>query len=50
MEALGQALPGSTLQVATAYGNVTELLYERVLKGAGRLEVRPLCPVAPSAA
>ena len=45
MEALGQALPGSTLQVATAYGNVTELLYERVLKGAGRLDVIDVLPL-----
>ena len=45
MESLGQALPGSTLQVASAYGNVTERLYERVLKGAGRLDVIDVLPL-----
>ncbi len=45
MEALGPALPGSTLQVASAYGNVTERLYERVLKGAGRLDVIDVLPL-----
>ncbi len=45
LEALGNVLPGSTLQVASAYGNVTERLYDRVLKGGGRLDVIDVLPL-----
>lgn len=45
LNALGQALPGKTLQIACAYGNLTEHLNRRVKIGGGHLEVVDVLPV-----
>ena len=39
LEALGERLPGRTLQVGCCYGNVTPFLAKRVELGAGTLDV-----------
>lgn len=41
---LGQILPGATLQVACAYGDLTSRLVQRVAAGGGRLDVVDVLP------
>ncbi len=45
LNALGDALPGRTLQVAAAYGDFTPLLVDRVAKGGGALDVIDVLPI-----
>ena len=45
LNALGDALPGRTLQVAAAYGDFTPLLVDRVAKGGGTLDVIDVLPI-----
>jgi ubiquinone/menaquinone biosynthesis C-methylase UbiE len=45
LDALGKSLPGSTLQVACAYGDLTPRLSERVSRSEGRLDVIDVLPV-----
>lgn len=45
LTALGEALPGRTLQVACCYGDLTERLLERVGRGHGTLDVVDVLPV-----
>jgi ubiquinone/menaquinone biosynthesis C-methylase UbiE len=45
LDALGDALPGRTLQVAAAYGDLTPLLVKRVTKGNGALDVIDVLPI-----
>jgi ubiquinone/menaquinone biosynthesis C-methylase UbiE len=45
LDALGDALPGRTLQVAAAYGDLTPLLVDRVAKGGGALDVIDVLPI-----
>jgi len=45
LDALGDALPGRTLQVAAAYGDLTPLLANRVAKGGGALDVIDVLPI-----
>lgn len=42
---LGTALPGRTLQVACAYGDLTPHLVDRVAAGAGELDIVDVLPV-----
>ena len=42
---LGEALPGATLQVACAYGDLTGKLVQRVTAGGGRLDVIDVLPM-----
>ena len=44
MDALGQALPGRTLQIGCAYGDVTRTLWGRAKAGGGRLDVVDVLP------
>lgn len=41
---LGEVLPGTTLQVACAYGDLTSKLVQRVADGGGRLDVIDVVP------
>jgi len=45
LDALGDALPGRTLQIACAYGDITNLLLERVSAASGRLDIVDVAPV-----
>lgn len=45
LDALGDALPGRTLQVACVYGDFTARLCERVAAGKGKLDVVDVLPV-----
>ena len=45
MTELGEALPGTTLQVACAYGDLTSKLVQRVAAGGGRLDVIDVLPM-----
>jgi ubiquinone/menaquinone biosynthesis C-methylase UbiE len=45
MTELGETLPGTTLQVACAYGDLTGKLIERVAAGGGRLDVIDVLPM-----
>ena len=42
---LGDTLPGTTLQVACAYGDLTECLSDRVAAGGGALDVVDVLPI-----
>ena len=42
---LGEALPGATLQVACAYGDLTGKLVQRATAGGGRLDVIDVLPM-----
>jgi ubiquinone/menaquinone biosynthesis C-methylase UbiE len=42
---LGEVLPGATLQVACAYGDLTGKLVQRVAAGGGRLDVIDVLPM-----
>lgn len=44
LDELGETLPGQTLQVACAYGDLTPHLSERVAAGGGRLDVIDIVP------
>ena len=44
LNALGASLPGRTLQIACAYGDLTETLCQRVQDGNGRLDVIDVLP------
>jgi ubiquinone/menaquinone biosynthesis C-methylase UbiE len=44
LNALGERLPGLTLQIACAYGDFTDRLGRRVLAGEGRLDVVDVVP------
>jgi len=44
LDALGERLPGLTIQIACAYGDLTDCLWERVRAGDGRLEVVDIVP------
>ncbi len=44
LELLGPRLPGATLQIACVYGDLTNLLYERVRAGEGQLDVVDVLP------
>jgi ubiquinone/menaquinone biosynthesis C-methylase UbiE len=45
LNALGSALPGRTLQVASAYGDFTPALAERAAKAAGEIDVIDVLPI-----
>ena len=45
MTELGEVLPGTTLQVACVYGDLTGKLVERVAAGGGRLDVVDVLPM-----
>lgn len=45
MTELGDVLPGTTLQVACAYGDLTGKLIQRVAAGGGRLDIVDVLPV-----
>jgi ubiquinone/menaquinone biosynthesis C-methylase UbiE len=45
MTELGEILPGATLQVACAYGDLTDKLIEKVAAGGGRLDVIDVLPM-----
>ncbi len=45
MAELGDVLPGTTLQVACAYGDLTARLLQRVAAGGGRLDIVDVLPV-----
>ena len=45
MMELGDVLPGTTLQVACAYGDLTGKLTQRVAAGGGRLDIVDVLPV-----
>ena len=45
LDALGQTLPGRTLQVACVYGNFTRHLVGRVERGDGSLDVVDVLPI-----
>lgn len=45
MTELGDVLPGATLQVACAYGDLTGMLTQRVAAGGGRLDIVDVLPI-----
>jgi ubiquinone/menaquinone biosynthesis C-methylase UbiE len=45
LEALGEILPGRTLQVSCAYGDLTPKLAARVAKGGGLLDIADVLPI-----
>ena len=45
LDALGETLPGRSLQVACVYGDLTTRLAERVARGGGKLDVVDVLPV-----
>ncbi|HKH95956.1 MAG TPA: rhodoquinone biosynthesis methyltransferase RquA [Beijerinckiaceae bacterium] len=45
LAALGDALPGRTLQVACVYGNLTPMLSDSAARGGGRIDVVDVLPV-----
>ncbi len=45
LDALGETVPGRTLQVACVYGDFTTRLSERVAAGAGSLDVVDVLPI-----
>ena len=45
LDALGDKLPGRTVQIACAYGDITNLLLERVSAASGRLDIVDAVPV-----
>ena len=45
LAALGDALPGRTLQVACVYGNLTPMLSDSAVRGGGRIDVVDVLPV-----
>ena len=45
LDALGDHLPGGTLQIACAYGDISIRLYRKILAGSGRLDVVDALPV-----
>lgn len=45
MTELGDVLPGKTLQVACAYGDLTGKLVQRVAAGGGRLDIVDVLPL-----
>jgi ubiquinone/menaquinone biosynthesis C-methylase UbiE len=45
LDALGTALPGRTLQVASAYGDFTPALAERAVAGHGEIDVIDVLPI-----
>jgi ubiquinone/menaquinone biosynthesis C-methylase UbiE len=45
LDALGDRLPGRTLQIACAYGDISSRLCRKVLAGSGRLDVVDALPV-----
>ena len=45
MAELGEVLPGTTLQVACVYGDLTGKLIDRVAAGGGRLDIVDVLPM-----
>ncbi len=45
LDALGDRLPGRTLQIACAYGDISNRLWLKVLAGSGRLDIVDALPV-----
>ena len=45
LEALGERLTGTTLQIACAYGDITNQLCERISAASGRLDIVDVAPV-----
>ena len=45
LEALGEKLPGRTLEISCAYGDLTPKLVARVVKGGGHLDIVDVLPI-----